>query len=172
MIGEGVVGEQLAAEPGHDPGECRADLPCADNADSLAHQVETGKTVQAEVTLAGAVVGTVQAAVECEDQRYGVFGDRMGELSGYPYDRQAQALGDGEVDMVVTRRAQCNQSGAALCQVFQHRGAEVVVDRGADHLVVFGQGHGVEIESGRLELQFQPSGSGSPRNYRGRRSGC
>jgi hypothetical protein len=31
-------------------------------------------------------------------------------------------------------------------QAFQHRGAEVVIDEGADHLVVLGQGGGVEAE--------------------------
>ena len=59
--------------------------------------------------------------------------------------------------MVVARRAQGNQACAALGQVLQHRGAEVVVDKGTDHLVVFGQGHGIEVEPGGLELQFQAS---------------
>ncbi|MNG00808.1 hypothetical protein D3C84_837580 [compost metagenome] len=41
-VGVGVVGQQLAAEAGHDPREGSADLPGADHSDGLAHQVEPG----------------------------------------------------------------------------------------------------------------------------------
>ena len=62
--------------------------------------------------------------------------------------------------MVVARRTQRDQPRAALGQVLQDRGAEVVVDKGADHVVMLGERHGVEVEAGGLELQFQAGRQG------------
>ncbi len=154
-IGVGIVGEQLAAETGHDPGEGRADLPGADHADGLAEQVESGQPVQAEIALAGAVVGAVQAAVEGLDQGYRVFGYGMRRIGGYAHHAQFQAPGGVQVDVVVAGRTQGDQARAAGGQLFQHRGAQVIIDEGTDHLVSFGQGGGVQAQASGLEVQFE-----------------
>ncbi len=152
-VGEGVISQQRAAEAGHDLGEGRAYLPGADHADGFADQIETGQPMQAEIAIACAVIGAVQAPVEREDQRHRVFGHGVRRIGRYANDGQPQTLGGWQVDMVVTRRAQGDQAGATLGQEFQHRRAEVIVDKRADHFVVFGQRHGVEVEAGGLELQ-------------------
>ncbi|MNL11452.1 hypothetical protein D3C87_1322900 [compost metagenome] len=149
-----VIRQQLATEAVHDFGEGRADLPGADHADGLAHQIETGQPMQAEIAFAGAIVGAVQTAVECQDQRHRVFGHGMGRVGRNAHDRQAQAFGRCQVDMVVTGRAQGDQACAAGGQAFEHRGAEVIIDEGADHLVMLGQRCRIEAQSCRLKVQL------------------
>ncbi len=157
-VGVGVIGQQLAAEAGHDPRERRADLPGADHPDGLAHQIEPGQPMQAEIAVPGTVVGAVQAAIEGHDQCHGMFGHGMGRVGRHPDDAQAQALGGEQVDVVVAGRAQGYQPRASFGQPLQHRGAEVIVDEGAHHFMPFGQGHGVEVQTGGLELQLKTCG--------------
>ncbi|MNM72193.1 hypothetical protein D3C81_838810 [compost metagenome] len=154
-IGVRVIGQQLAAETVHDLCKGGADLSGADHADGLAHQVESGQALQPEVPFAGAVVGTGQAAVECEDQCYRMFGHGMGRIGRDAHDGQPQALCCRQVDMVVTGRAQGDQACAAGGQALQNLGVEFIIDEGADHLVAAGQGGGVEGQAGRLEMQVQ-----------------
>ncbi|MNI62666.1 hypothetical protein D3C73_1179960 [compost metagenome] len=153
-IGVGVIGQELAAETVHDFREGRTDLSGADHADSLAHQIETGQPVQGEITLACAVVRAVQAPVQRQDQRHRMFGHRVGRIGRHPNDHQPQAFGHGQVDVVVTGRAQGDQAGTAGRQLFEHGSAEVIVDEGADHLELLGQRHGVQAQPCRLEMQL------------------
>ncbi|MNL23991.1 hypothetical protein D3C87_1454090 [compost metagenome] len=159
-VGKGVVRQQPAAKAVHDSGEGRADLPGADHADGLADQVEAGQAMQGEIAFAGTVVGAVQAAVERQDQRHRVFGYRMGRVGRDPYDRQSQPLGLGQVDMVVAGRTQGDQTRAAGGQAFEHRGAEVIIDEGADHLVTLRQRHRIEAQARRLKVQLDAGGQG------------
>ncbi|MNE65281.1 hypothetical protein D3C80_1607500 [compost metagenome] len=57
--------------------------------------------------------------------------------------------------MVETGRAQGDQAGTAGNQALQHRGAEIVIDKGADHFVAVGQGCGVFGQACRLKVQFK-----------------
>ncbi|MNR24837.1 hypothetical protein D3C85_1419420 [compost metagenome] len=97
----------------------------------------------------------MQAAVEGEDQRHRVFGHGVRRVGRDPHDGQAETLGGGQVHMVVTRRAQGDQPGAAIGQALQHRRREVVVDEGADHVEAVGQGRGVEGQPRLLEVQLE-----------------
>ncbi|MCY1182017.1 hypothetical protein D9M73_225530 [compost metagenome] len=110
--------------------------------------------MQAEIAFAGAVVGAVQAAVECQDQGDGMLGHGVGRIGRDAHDRQPQALRCREVDMVVARRAQGDQACTACGQAFEYQGAEVVIDEGADHLVMLGQCDGIEAQTCRLKVQF------------------
>ncbi|MCY1289334.1 hypothetical protein D9M70_384230 [compost metagenome] len=157
-VGDGVVGQQLAAEAGHDAREGGADLPGADHADALADQVEAGQPVQAEVAFAGAVVGAVQAPVEGQDQRHRVLGHGVRRVGRHPCHGQAEALCGGQVDMVVAGRAQGDQPRAAGGQALQHRAGEVVVDERADHLATLRQGRGGQVQAHRLEQQLGAAG--------------
>ena len=110
--------------------------------------------MQGEVAFAGAVIGAVQATVEGQDQGHGMFGHGMGRVGGYAHHTQAQALGGGQVDMVVAGRAQGDQAGTASGQLLQHGGTEVVIDKRADHFVVMGQRRGVQGQARWLEVQL------------------
>jgi len=154
-VGEGVVQLHLAAETEHDPREHSADLPAADHADALAHQIETGQPLQREIALAGTVVGPWQAPVECQDQRHGVLGHRMRRIGRHPYYRQAEALGTGQIDVVVAGRTQGDQPRASSGEPLQHGRRQHVIDERADHLSARGQRHGVGIEARFEELQLE-----------------
>ena len=152
-VGVRVETQQFATEARHDFAEGGADLSGANHPDSLAHHIKPGQAVQGEIAFTGAVVGAVQATVERQNQRHGVLGHGMGRVRRYAH--HAQAPGGGQVDMVVTGRTQGNQACFAKGQLLQHRGAQVVIDEGADHLVVMGQGHGVEVQARGLEVQLK-----------------
>ncbi|MNL12556.1 hypothetical protein D3C87_1334280 [compost metagenome] len=157
-VGVRVVGQQLATETVHDFRERCADLPGADHADGFAHQVETGQPMQAEIAFAGTVVGAVQAAVECQDQRHGMFGHRMGRVGRNAHHRQPETFRGREVDMVVTGRAQGDQTCAARRQAFEHRRTEVIIDEGADHLMLIGQRRCINAQTRRLKVQLDAGG--------------
>ncbi|MNE26899.1 hypothetical protein D3C80_1202880 [compost metagenome] len=159
-VGVRVVGQQLAAEAGHDAGEGNADLAGADHADGFAMQVETGQPVQGEVAFAGAVVGPVQAPVEGQDQCHGVFGHGVGRVGRHAYHGKAQALGSGQVDVVVAGRTQGDQACAAFGQALEHLGVEFVIDEGANNFMATGQGGGVEGQASGLEMQLQRAAAG------------
>ncbi|MNP12257.1 hypothetical protein D3C76_1044840 [compost metagenome] len=159
-VGVRVIGQQLAAEAGHDAGEGGADLAGADHADGFAVQVETGQPVQGEVAFAGAVVGPVQAPVEGQDQRHGVFGHGVWRVGRHAYHGKAEALGSGQVDVVVAGRTQGDQAGAAFGKALEHRGVEFVIDEGTNGFVATGQGGGVEGQAGGLEMQLQRAAIG------------
>ncbi|MCY1402216.1 hypothetical protein D9M71_173520 [compost metagenome] len=114
--------------------------------------------MQGEVTFAGAVVGAVQAPVQRQDQRHGVFGHRIRRIGRYPHHIQAQALGSNQVHMVETGRAQGDQARATGGQAFEHWRTEVIIDEGTDHLVLVRQGDGVQAQPGILELQLDTGG--------------
>ncbi|MNE10232.1 hypothetical protein D3C80_1029360 [compost metagenome] len=160
-VGVGVVRQQLAAETGHDASEGGPDLAGTDHPDGFAVQVEAGQPVQGEVTFAGAVVGPMQAPVECQDERHGVLGNGVWRVGRHAHHGQAQALGGGQVDVVVAGRAQGDQPRASGGQALQHRRVEFVIDEGADHLKAICQGGGVEGQAGGLEMQLQGGAAGS-----------
>ncbi|VVN48106.1 hypothetical protein PS655_06053 [Pseudomonas fluorescens] len=153
-VRERIVGQQLAAETVHDFREGRTNLTGADNPDGFANQVETGQTVQAEIAFTGAVIGAVQTTVEGQDQRHGVFGHRMRRVGRYAYHGQSETFRRGQIDMVVTGRAQGNQACAASGQSLEYRCAKVVVDKRTDHFMRFSQRRRIEAEPGWLKVQF------------------
>ena len=142
--------------------EGRADLAGTDHADGFADQIKTGEAMQREVAFAGPVIGPVQTTVQRQNQGYGMLGHGMGRVGGDPYNAQAKALGGWQVDMVKAGRTQSNQLRTAVSQLLQHRGAQIVVDKRADHLVTVGKGCGIEAQSRRLKVQLDTLGS-----YRG-----
>ena len=154
-IGIRIVGQQLAAEAGHDAGEGLADLSGADHSDAFAVEVEAGQPMQREIALAGPVVGAVQAPVERQDQADRVLGDSVRRIGRDVHHRQAERFGGGQVDVVVAGRAQGDQARAAGRQAFQHRPREVVVDEGADYFEALGEDRRVRLQVGLLEVQFE-----------------
>ncbi len=109
--------------------------------------------MQGEVALAGTVEGAVDTPVQRQDQGHGVLGDGEGRIGRHSHHAQAQLLGCLQVDVVVTGRAQGDQACAASGQLLQYRRREVVVNKGADHFAVVGQGRGIQPQVGMLERQ-------------------
>ncbi|MNH10416.1 hypothetical protein D3C79_698940 [compost metagenome] len=150
----GVVRQQLTAKTGHDAGKGGTDLAGANHPDGFPMQVEAGQPMQAEITFASAVVGTVQAAVKGQDQGHGMFGHGMWRVGRHPDHGQAQAFCCTEVHMVVTGRAQGDQARAASGQALEHRRTQIVVDERADHFMAGSQRCGVLVQACWLEVQL------------------
>ncbi|MNP00864.1 hypothetical protein D3C76_926620 [compost metagenome] len=153
-VGVGVIGQQPAAKSAHDFGEGGTNLTGADHADGLAHQIETGQPLQSEIPFASAVVGAGQAAVECEDQRYCMFGNGVGRIGRDTHDGQSQAFCCRQVDMVVTGRAQGDQACASSGQALEYRSAKVIIDERADRFIPLGERYRVEAQARSLKLQL------------------
>ena len=83
-----------------------------------------------------------------------MFGHGVRGVGWYAHHAQAQAFGSRQINVVIAGRAQGNKPRAACGQLLQHRGAQVVIDKRADHLVVMGQRCSVEGQARRLEVQF------------------
>ena len=78
LVGERIDGEHPASQVPEQPGHDRTDPAGADDAGRLAGEVEADEAVEREVAVTDAVVGTVDAPVQREDERQGVLGDRVG----------------------------------------------------------------------------------------------
>ncbi len=92
----------------------------------------------AEIKIAGAVVGLVDLAVQREQQPHRVFGDRVGRIG-----RHAQNVnfteGRGKVDVAVTGAAHGQHPNTVVVQGVERRGVDIVIDEGADRVVAGGQ---------------------------------
>jgi hypothetical protein len=94
-----------------------------------------------------------QPAVEREDQRDRVLGDRVRRIRGHAHDRDAEPLGSREVDVVEAGRAQRDQARAAVGEPLQHRRIDGVVDERTDDVVTVREDRGLRIEVRRLKVQ-------------------
>ena len=145
--GKRIAGEDAAAEAGQQPHDHLADLAGADDAGGLAVHVEADQAVEGEVAVADAGDGARDVAVEREDQRDRVLGDRVRRIGGDAHDADAELGGGGEIDLVEAGAAQRDEAGAALRELAEDGGVEVIVDEGRDDLEAAGQlaGGGVEV---------------------------
>jgi hypothetical protein len=145
------VREQAAAEAVEDARDQRADPAGADDAGGAAVEVEAEQAVEGEVALAHAVEGAVGLAVEGQDQRQRMLGDRVRGVGRHPGHRDPEGARHGEVDVVEAGAAQRDQPHAPPGQVAQHRAVEFVVDEGADGPGAVRQ-HGGLRRQARLEV--------------------
>nr|WP_275889734.1 hypothetical protein [Glycomyces sp. YM15] len=158
----GVVRQDAASEPGHDPGEAHADLAGADHTDRASVQVETEQAVQREIVLAHPVVGPVGLPVEREDERRAMLGDRIGGVAGDAGDAETEFGGGLEVDVIEPRRSQGDVPDAVIGKDRERLRPEVVVDERADRLASRCQRRGVGCQAGLQEQQFVARAVGGP----------
>ncbi len=155
-VGPDVVAEQLAAEPGQDPGDHGTDLPGADDARRLAGEIEPEQAVEGEVALPHPGVGAVDPAVERQDQRHRVLGHRMRRVGGHPHHRDAVAVGRRQVDVVVAGAAQRQQAHPGCCEPGDHWLVDGVVDERAHGLEPVGEPSRLGGQVGLEEHQLVP----------------
>lgn len=148
--GEGVVGEDVAAEALHDAGGGEADLADAEDADGLAVEGAAEQAVEGEVALADAVVGPVGVAVEGLDQGDGELGDGLGGVGGHVGDHDAVAAGRVEVDIVEAGAAQQDGLDALVGEGVDDGGAQGVVDEDADGVGIVGDEGDAAFVEGEL----------------------
>ncbi|MNX99919.1 hypothetical protein D3C86_1323940 [compost metagenome] len=97
-----IVADETAAETGHNARENRPNLPRTHNADGLAVKIEAKQPIKGEVSFTDTVIGAVNLAVERQDERHGVFGNRIGRIGRDARNGQAELFGGGEVDLIET----------------------------------------------------------------------
>ena len=142
-----VVGDHVAAEPPHDPGQNGTDPPGADHAYGLPVEVETHQPVEGEVRFAHAVVGAVDFPVQGQNQADRVLRDGVRRVLGHANHRQVQPRRRRKVDVVVTGRAECHEPQAVPVEDIQRFGVQAVVDEGT---------HGPEAGRKRCRMASEP----------------
>ena len=136
----GIERDDMAAEALENfPGD-RADAARADESGGFAVKIKALKAFEAKIATAHAVVGEVGVAVEREQERDGVLGDGVRRIGGDVGDGEAQRRGGGEIDLVVARAAEGDQTNAGGGERGENGGVERIVDEGADRLAAAGEG--------------------------------
>src|SRR6516225_1221925 len=105
MVREKVISNRPHPKPAtylpcHSPDLARADQAC-----SLAVEVEPDQAVERKVQLAHAVEGAMYLAVQREQQGNSVLSDRVRRIDGDPRDGELQFSGGGEVHVIEPRTA-------------------------------------------------------------------
>nr|GEU28290.1 hypothetical protein [Tanacetum cinerariifolium] len=137
-----VVADHGAAEARHDARKDGADLAGADHAHGLAVQIKAHQAVEIEIALARAHAGAGDLAVDCQQQADGKLGHRMRRIIGHAHHGNAQLLGGGCVDLVITGGPGGHQARALRGQDGQHVGVHRVVDEHAHGCAAGGQQRG------------------------------
>ena len=146
-----VDSEERAAEPRHDPGEGEANAAGADDPHGAAVEVKAEKAVQREIALPDTRVGAADPAVEGQDQRRRMLGDRVRRISGHPGDRDPEFLCCRKVDIVEPRTAQRDEPRAAVLQSREHVAVDLVVDKRTYGRSTLGQSRRRRVQM-RLEI--------------------
>ena len=132
VVGVWVVGQQSAAEAGHDPREDLPDPARAHDADRPPVQVEAEQPVQREVAIPDPGIRARDVPDRGEDLRHGVLRDGMGRIGGHAAHHDAEVGRGGQVDVVEAGRAQRHEAHATSCRRREGSRVEGVVDEGAD----------------------------------------
>ena len=148
------MGDDGAAEAEQEAGDDGADAAGSDHTGGSAVQPVAEQPVEGEVAVADAQVGAVDVAVEGEDQRQRVFGDRRRRVRRHAHDGDVCGRGGGEIDVVVTGAAQRDRPHAGIGEVRHSVGANVVVDEHADGGEPGGQPGGARVEPGLEVLEL------------------
>ena len=96
-----VDGEDAAAQVPEEARDDGTDAACADDTRRFTGQVKADEAGEGEVAVAHAVVGAVDFAVECEDERERVLGHGVGGVRRHAHDRDAEAGRGVDVNVVV-----------------------------------------------------------------------
>lgn len=148
---EGIIGEEGAAEALHDAGGSKTNLANTDDADRLAAQRLTEKTVESKVALTDTVVGAVCLAVEGLNQSDSKLGNSLGRVRGYVGDHDAHALGSVKIDIVEAGASEEDSLDAKLGQSGDDIVVDNIVDKDADSVGTLDQRHRVLVEGELVE---------------------
>ena len=142
ICGERVIAEDIHPEPAADVDEATTDLSGPHNANRLSVQVEADHVVQAEIEVPRADIGFVDAADRGQEQRHGVFRNRVGRVGGDAQDRQTTACVP-QVHIVEARTAQKQDADAHIAEQVDDRGVNIVVDEYANGVAPAGKRCGI-----------------------------
>ena len=78
--------------------------------------------------------GTLDLAVEREHERHSVFGHGVGGIGGDTYDGDTCTLCSSDIDVVVARTAQGDQTHPVVLEVLDELCVHLVIDEDADDL--------------------------------------
>jgi hypothetical protein len=95
-----VESRQFTAESGHDAGKDDSDLPRADHGHRATDEIETHETVELEISLARAIVGPRNLAVQREQQANGELGHGVRRIVDDAHDLEAELARRPQVDMI------------------------------------------------------------------------
>src|SRR5262245_1858323 len=90
MVRENVISKHLHPEPAKNLPRNSPDLARADQACSLAVEVEPHQAVERKVQLSHAVEGAMYLAVQREQQGNSVLSDRVRRIDWHPRDSELQ----------------------------------------------------------------------------------
>ena len=152
-IGHDVVCDHLAPETEHDPGDPRADAPRADDPDRPAVEVEAQQAIEREIAFANACIGTVDVAIERQDECDRMLGHRFRRIGGDARDGDAERLCSGEVDIVEPGRPQGHDAYADILELPQNGCVDLVVHEDADRIGALGQDRGFGSQPAFHEVQ-------------------
>ncbi len=133
-VGAGVMRQYPATEAGEDSGHRGPDAPGADYPRRPPVEVEAEQAVEGEVPLPDTVVGAVNLAVEREDERHCVFGDRGRRIGRHPADGDAVPTRSRQIDVVVAGAAKRHEPNARQGQRRNDRRIRPVVHEDADRV--------------------------------------
>jgi hypothetical protein len=132
IVGVWIVGQQSAAEAGHDPREDLPDAARAHDADRARVEIEPEQAFQREVAVPDTPVRARDVPDRGQDLRDGVLPDRMGRIGGHAAHDDAEVGRGGQVDVVEAGRGQRHEADATSCRRREGRRIEGVMDEGAD----------------------------------------
>ena len=154
FVDERVVGEDLASKGDQQTGDELTDAPRSDHARRRSVQTVAQQTVKGEVPVADALVGTMDVAIEGEDERQGVLGDGFGGVGGNANHGDAGRCRRAEVDVVVPGAPQRDRLDAELGETIDRLGAGVVIDEDAHSGEPRSEVGGARIEAGLEVLEI------------------
>ena len=145
VIGIEVVGQNVHAEAAQDLDQFLGDATHTDQAGCFAVHVEAEKPLELEVSVAGAVDGTIDLAVERKHERHGILSHGVGRVGGHAHHVDA-AFGGFEVDVVETGTAQCDEFHPVAHEFVDDGGVALGVHKDTNHVGPLGEGHGFHRE--------------------------
>src|SRR5215472_6858902 len=153
MVGEGIICQHSHSKPTKNLPSDAPNLASADNAGSLAVQVEAYKSIQREVQLAHTIECAMGLPVQRQQQGNSMFSHGMRRIDRDSRHGQLQLLGVPDIDVIEPRRAKRHEFDPFACQRLQTTPVQLVIDKYAD-------GAGVLCSEGSVvhksELEIPP----------------
>ena len=155
-IGTGVVGQHPHPEPQKDADQAARDPSRADDAGRLAPKVVAQQSVERKIPVARPPVGTVDLAVERQQQSHGMLRHGMRRIGRNAHDRNREACGGTQIDIVETGATQGDQPDSQIGQTRNRRRIGFVVHKDADRLRALGQHRTVGIQMALVVDHSEP----------------
>lgn len=130
--------QQAHTETFKDAQRGNANLTGADNAGGFTVHSEAGQPLKGEVSIASALIGAMNAAVERHHHADCVLSDRFRRVGRDAYYPQAQFFRGVEVNVVEPGAAQRDVLHAVGFQFFKYRAATVIVNENAYRFTAVG----------------------------------